>query len=144
MKPFAFGFKSPFLKKERVLSLNPISILFPSKSCCPTQQAIWVILRIFPPPPDLIMCVTGLSFGNSNLTISPIFVLTSLRTFKIFISLDSSGLFPWITSRVPLLYWSIISKVFSSAFFTISSERSMILCSTSKSSRDMLIPLSVR
>src|SRR3990172_11816822 len=40
MNPFDFGDISCSLKKESVLFLYPISILFPCKSCCPTQQAI--------------------------------------------------------------------------------------------------------
>src|SRR3989344_7534255 len=43
INPFALGDKSPFLKKDRVLSLYPISILLASKSCWPTQQAICVM-----------------------------------------------------------------------------------------------------
>ena len=56
------------MNEDNVLSVYPISILLDSHSCCPTQQAICVIFSIFPPPPLLIMWVTGLFSGNFSLT----------------------------------------------------------------------------
>ena len=99
---------------------------------------------MFPPPPDFIMLLTGFVSGNSFLTISPIFVLTSLRTFKIFISLDSSFVLPGIISSELLSKDFIISSVFFSAFLMTSLLSSITLSSRSKSSTEIVIPLSER
>ena len=40
MNPLDLGDKSPSLKNDKVLLLNPIPILFAHKACCPTQHAI--------------------------------------------------------------------------------------------------------
>src|SRR3989344_7400041 len=61
INPLDLGLRSFFLKYDKVLSLNPVSIRFPRKACWPTTAVICAMLRGFPLDPHFAIVKAVLS-----------------------------------------------------------------------------------